>query len=415
MSSFQYNNQELHIEQVALSKIAEQFETPCYVYSKRAITNNWNAFNEALLNSHKAFKIFYAVKANSNLAILRLLATLGAGFDVVSGGEMERVLAAGGRAEDIVFSGVGKTTKEISRAINLDINSIHIESEQELLRVNDLAKNKNKLVNIAIRVNPGIAGGSHPYISTGSKNNKFGIDFDNSLAVYKQASSLSHIRIKGIACHIGSQLTSLEPFLNAIDQLLLLVDSLKQQQINLEYIDIGGGLGICYNDETPPSAQEYVDAVVDRIKHSNLELRIEPGRSIVASAGAILTKVEYLKATANNNFAVVDVAMNDLLRPSLYQSFHSVVPVHLSSPASEQDYAIVGPICESGDFLATNRKMRLSAGDLLVIKDCGAYGFSMSSNYNTRPRCPEILVSDSSIDLIRRRETIEQLFENEIL
>jgi diaminopimelate decarboxylase len=415
MSSFQYKNQELYIEQVALSEIAKQFGTPCYVYSKRAINHNWQAFHQALQDSNRPFKIYYAVKANSNLAILKFLASLDAGFDVVSGGEMERVLAAGGRAADIVFSGVGKTSAEIKRAIDLNISSIHVESEQELLRIHTIAKNNNKNVNIAIRVNPGIASGSHPYISTGSKNNKFGIDFDHALAVYQQAASLSHITIKGIACHIGSQLTSLEPFMGAIDQLLLLVESLKEYNINLEYIDVGGGLGICYNDEKPPLPQEYINAVVDKIKHTNLELHIEPGRSIVADAGAIITQVEYLKTTGNNHFAIVDAAMNDLMRPSLYQSFHSIIPLQDNSTAVEQNYAIVGPICESGDFLGSNRKLRISQGDLLLIKDCGAYGLSMSSNYNTRPRCPEILVDGTKFSLIRKRETIEQLLENEML
>lgn len=415
MSRFQYNNQELYIEQVALSKIAKQFGTPCYVYSKQTISDNWNSFHNALQNSNKLFKIYYAVKANSNLAILKFLATLGAGFDVVSGGEIERVLAAGGHAADIVFSGVGKSVTEIERAIDLKISSIHVESEQELLRIQDIAKTKNKIVNIAIRVNPGVASGSHPYISTGSKNNKFGIDFDHALDVYKKATNLSHIAIKGIACHIGSQLISLEPFMNAIDQLLLLIESLKKHNINLEYIDVGGGLGVCYNDEKPPLPQDYINAVVDKIKHTNLELHIEPGRSIVADAGAIITQVEYLKTTENNHFAIVDAAMNDLMRPSLYQSFHSIIPVKTQSDAAEQSYAIVGPICESGDFLGNNRKLRINASDLLLIKDCGAYGLSMSSNYNTRPRCPEVLVDGENFSLIRKRETIEQLLENEIL
>ncbi len=414
MSSFQYRNQELHIEQVALSKIAKQFGTPCYVYSKHTISENWHAFYDGLQHSGRAFKIFYAVKANSNLALLKFLSSLGAGFDVVSGGEMERVLAAGGRAADIVFSGVGKTIKEIERAIDLNISSIHIESEQELLRVHAIAKSKNKPINIAIRVNPDITSGGHPYISTGSKNNKFGIDYDKSLAVYQQAASLSHIEIKGIACHIGSQLTSLEPFLSAIDQLLLLVEALKKHGINLEYIDVGGGLGVCYKDEAPPLPQEYINAIVAKIKHTELELHIEPGRSIVANSGAILTQVEYLKATGDNHFAIVDAAMNDLLRPSLYQSFHAIEPVKLSTNAIEQNYAIVGPICESGDFLGTQRNLSINSGDLLVIKDCGAYGLSMSSNYNTRPRCPEILVDGTKFSLIRKRETIAQLLENEM-
>jgi diaminopimelate decarboxylase len=415
MSSFQYNNQELYIERVALSEIARQFGTPCYVYSKKAISNNWMAFLQALRNSNLSFKIHYAVKANSNLSILKLLASLGAGFDVVSGGEMERVLAAGGNVADMVFSGVGKSYQEIKRAIELNICSIHIESEQELLRVHEIAKNINKTANIAIRVNPDIYSDSHPYISTGSKNNKFGVDYDKSLTVYQQANKLSHIAIKGIACHIGSQITSLEPFLSAIDQLLTLIKSLADNHIHLEYIDVGGGLGVCYKDETPPLPKKYIDAIVDKIKHTKLELYIEPGRSIVANSGAIITKVEYLKTTADNHFAIVDVAMNDLLRPSLYQSFHQIVPLQQENSAAEQNYAVVGPICESGDFLGTSRKLRLNAGDLLAIKDCGAYGFSMSSNYNTRPRCPEILVDDTKFSLIRKRETIEQLLENEIL
>lgn len=415
MSSFQYKNQELYIEQVGLQEIAKQFGTPCYVYSKRSINENWNAFYTALQNSHRPFKIYYAVKANSNLTILRFLASLGAGFDVVSGGEMERVLAAGGGAADIVFSGVGKTDTEITRAINLNISSIHVESEQELLRIHKIAKLNNKTANIAIRVNPDIASGSHPYISTGSKNNKFGIDYDKALDVYQQAASLDHIAIKGIACHIGSQLTSLEPFLNAIDQLLNLVNALKDKNISLEYIDVGGGLGICYKDEKPPLPQEYINAIVDKIKHTNLELHIEPGRAIIANTGAIVTKVEYLKTTGDNHFAIVDAAMNDLMRPSLYQSFHNIIPIQENSNATEQSYAVVGPICESGDFLGNNRNLKINDGDLLAIKDCGAYGFSMSSNYNTRPRCPEILVDGTSFSLIRKRETIEQLLENEML
>lgn len=415
MSDFQYHNQELYIEDIALSEIAKQFGTPCYVYSKNTINTNWKAFYTPLQNSTKPFKMYYAVKSNSNLTILSLLASLDAGFDVVSVGEIERVLAAGGCAENIVFSGVGKTATEIKRAIDLNISSIHIESEQELQRVNDIAKNSNKIVNIAVRINPDVSSGSHPYINTGSKNNKFGVDFDKAITVYQQAASLKNIVIKGIACHIGSQLTSLEPFLSAIDQLLILIESLQKIGINLQYIDIGGGLGICYNNETPPSPQEYISAIVNKLQHTDLEIHIEPGRSIVATAGILLTKIEYLKSTANNNFAIVDAAMNDLLRPALYQSFHKVVPTQLYNSAQEKNYSIVGPVCESGDFLATNRSLSLTAGDLLAIKDCGAYGFSMSSNYNTRPRCPEILVDKDVITLIRKRETIEQLLENEML
>lgn len=415
MSYIKYNEQNLFIEEVELANIATQFNTPCYVYSKLTIIENWQAFYLPLAaNSQQSFKINYAVKANSNLSILNLLVKLGAGFDVVSGGEISRVLAAGGAPKDIIFSGVGKRSAEIEYAIDLGIYCLHVESEEELAKINQIAKQKNKQVNIALRINPDISANSHPYISTGSKDNKFGIDATKAVEIYLQAALLKNICIKGIACHIGSQIITLQPFLDAIAQLLIIINELKTHNIYFEYIDIGGGLGICYKDENPPTPQEYISAVLDKLAGHNLELHIEPGRSIVANSGVLLTKVEYLKQTDNNRFAIVDAAMNDLIRPALYQSFHEILPVHINQQANkQQNYAIVGPVCESGDFFAQTRQLNIAAGDLLAIKDCGAYGFSMSSNYNTRPRCAEVLVDGANTKLIRKRETIQQLLENE--
>lgn len=406
----------LYIEGVALTSVAQQFGTPCYIYSKQAIQDNWQKFFLPLKNSGRPGKIYYAVKANSNLTILNLLAKLGSGFDVVSGGEIARVIAAGGQAQDIIFSGVGKTSAEISQAIDLGIYSIHVESISELLRIQDIANSKGKMVNIAIRVNPDIDAQSHPYISTGGKDNKFGIDYKQAVDVYKTAAKLSCINIKGISCHIGSQITSLEPFIKAATEILKLVDELAHEQINLQYVDLGGGLGINYNNEQIPSPQEYIQALLNQLDGRSLELHIEPGRALVANSGLLLTKVEYIKQTANNNFAIVDAAMNDLIRPALYHSFHQIAPVKLeNSTTNELNYCIVGPVCESGDFLGIDRKLNISEGDLLVIKDCGAYGFSMSSNYNTRPRCAEVLVDHGTAKLIRKRETITELLENEQL
>lgn len=415
MSGFHYKNETLYVDEVSLDTIAKEYGTPCYIYSKSLITQNWQAFYAPLLAANRPFQIYYAVKANSNLSILAHFAHLQAGFDVVSGGEIERVLQAGGDPKKIVYAGVGKSSAEISRALDLQISCLHVESEAELMRIQEIAQQKNVIANIALRVNPNIIHTSHPYISTGSNENKFGIDCSQALEVYKLAASLSHIKVKGIACHIGSQITTLEPFLNAIEQLLIIIKKLESNNIDLEYIDIGGGLGIIYQDENPPTPNEYINAVLEKLQDCKLELHIEPGRALVASAGILLTRVEYLKTTANNNFAIVDAAMNDLIRPALYQSFHDVLPVQLSNAhVNSKPYSIVGPICESGDFIANNRTIDLKAGDLLAIKDCGAYGFSMSSNYNTRPRCAEIMVSGTKIKLIRTRESIQQLLENEL-
>jgi len=415
MPYFEYQNQHLYAEGVSLEQIAATYDTPCYVYSQKTIEENWHSFDNAFKQHQRPYKIFYAIKANSNLAILRLLSKLGAGFDAVSGGEIERVLAAGGNPKSIIFSGVGKTTAEITRAIDLGINSINIESEAELLRVQYIAQGLNKTVNIALRINPDISADSHPYMSTGGKENKFGVDYTQALYLYKLAASLSNLTIKGISCHIGSQITTLEPFMTVIQQLLTIIASLAEHNIQLEYLDIGGGLGICYKDETPPTPQQYVNAVIDKLKGCALEVHIEPGRSIVANAGILLTKVEYLKTTAENNFAITDAAMNDLMRPALYHSYHGIMPVSLAKTQVEQKYSVVGPVCESGDFLAKDRLLSIRAGDLLAINTCGAYGFSMSSNYNTRPRCAEILVNGEQAHLIRQRETIAQLLENELI
>lgn len=417
MSFVEYKAQELYVENIPYKQIATEFGTPCYVYSKQAILHNWHGFYDALKQSNKPFKINYAVKANSNLSILRLLANQGSGFDVVSSGEIDRVLAAGGNAKDIFFSGVGKSSAEINYALDLDIYSIHIESEEELFRINELAQKKDKIANIAFRINPNVTANTHPYIATGANDNKFGIEYAKALAIYLEAKTLPNVKIKGIASHIGSQITEIEPFVSAIEQLHTVIQQLTVNGIQLEYIDIGGGLGIRYNDEEPPSKQEYVNAILKALANLDLEIHIEPGRAIVADAGTLLTRVEYLKSNDHNNFAIVDCGMNDLIRPALYDSYHGVQPVHLSSLAAERNYAIVGPICESGDFIAMHpkRKLKITAGDLLVVKDCGAYGFSMSSNYNTRPRCAEVLIDGDKIELIRKRETIEQLLENEYI
>lgn len=414
MPAFEYTDNQMYAEGIPLQKLANEFGTPTYVYSAQTIKYNWQQYADALKFSAYPHKMFYAVKANSNIAILNMLLQMGAGFDAVSGGEIDRVIAAGGTASQIIFSGVGKSVAEITKAITLGIHSINIESTAELTRVHDIAKQLNKTANIAFRVNPDINIASHPYISTGGKDNKFGIDHNEILAIYKLAATLSHIKIHGITCHIGSQITSLEPFEKAVDEILSIVDQLADADIHLEFIDMGGGLGIRYNTETPPAPADYINAIVNKLRGRNIVLHLEPGRSIVADAGILLTKVEYLKTTADTNFAIVDAAMNDLIRPALYESFHDVVTTQLpSADTKTKTYVIVGPVCESGDFLAKDRRLALKTDDLLAIKDCGAYGFSMSSNYNTRPRCAEILVDGTQAHVIRERDTAEQLIQNE--
>lgn len=410
---FNYHNNNLYAEQVSVKTIAEQFGTPCYIYSRKAIEQQWQAFNNALVQH--PHRICYAVKANSNLAVLNILACLGSGFDIVSGGELKRVLAAGGKAENIIFSGVGKQAAEIELALNANIFCFNVESKAELTRLNSIAKKHNKRAPIALRINPDIDSGTHPYISTGLKENKFGIAIDEALDLFIEANTLSHINIIGVGCHIGSQILELEPFLQAIDRLLKLIENLRQNGIAIQHLDLGGGLGVNYQDEHAPSPAEYCAAILKKLAHTELELIFEPGRAISARAGILLTRVEYLKHTAYKNFAIIDAAMNDLLRPALYQAWHAIIPVQQNSQAQEDTYDVVGAVCETGDFLGGDRKLKIAEGDLLAICDAGAYGFVMSSNYNSRPRAAEVMVDGDKIYLVRERERVEELFAGERL
>ncbi len=415
MSVLKYYQQELFIEEASVLQIVKEYGTPCYIYSQTKIVDNLQKYLSALRMTKNAYKIHYAVKANSNLQILKILCDLDVGFDVVSGGEITRVLTAGGNPQDIVFSGVGKTSNEIEYAINLNIFAIHVESSVELIRIQEIAQRLGKKVNIALRINPDVTTDTHAYISTGSRENKFGIEYVDALATFKLAQDLPNINIQGIACHIGSQITNLTPFVDALEQLLTLVDKLNELDIHLAYIDVGGGLGIRYHNESPPTQQEYIQAITNKLANYKLELHLEPGRSIVADAGFLVTKLEYIKETKHNNFAIVDAGMNDLMRPALYNSYHEIIPVTLHADIIEKQYSVVGPVCESGDFLGQDRMLKIKDDDLLLIKDCGAYAACMSSNYNTRARAPEILVNGATFKLIRKRETIEQLLLNEQL
>jgi len=406
MTAFHYQNQSLFVEELPLNQVAEQFGTPCFVYSRAALQNNYLAYENAFSgNDHL---ICYAVKANSNLAVLDVLARLGAGFDIVSGGELERVIRAGGDPAKVIFSGLGKTAAEISAALNAGILCFNVESEAELLRISAVAEQLGKTAPVSLRVNPDVDAGTHPYISTGLKENKFGIDINRALTVYEQAKALPGISIVGIDCHIGSQLTSVAPFLDAIDRVLTLVDTLPDRGISLKHIDVGGGLGVTYRDETPPDPSALVTAIQQRIGDRDLSIIMEPGRSIAANAGVLLTRVEFLKPTEHKNFAIVDGAMNDLLRPSLYSAWQDIVAVDINREGIQtQCYDVVGPVCESGDFLGKNRDLAITAGDLLAVKSAGAYGFVMSSNYNTRNRAAEVMVDGRQCHLVRQRETID--------
>jgi diaminopimelate decarboxylase len=408
---FNYHNNQLYAEQVSVTEIAERFGTPCYIYSRKALEEQWQAFDQAF-KTHP-HRICYAVKANSNLAVLNVLARLESSFDIVSAGELARVLAAGGKAANIIFSGVGKQANEIEMALAAGIFCFNIESAAELTRLNNIAKKNNTQAAIALRINPDIDSGSHPYISTGLKENKFGIAIDEALNLFKQANTLSHIKIIGIACHIGSQLLELAPFLAALDRLLELIQLLRQQNINIQHLDIGGGLGVRYREEQPPSPVEYGAAILQKVRDTNLELILEPGRAIAAHAGILVTRVEYLKHTAHKNFAIVDAAMNDLLRPALYQAWQNIVPVQQHDELVETIYDVVGPVCETGDFLGKDRQLKIQQGDLLAVCAAGAYGFVMSSNYNSRPRVAEVMVDGDKSFLVRQREEIKDLFANE--
>ncbi|WP_407313499.1 diaminopimelate decarboxylase [Pseudomonas sp. nanlin1] len=412
MDAFNDRGGELFAEGVALSSIAERFGTPTYVYSRAHIEAQYRAYGDALAGTPHL--VCFAVKANSNLGVLNVLARLGAGFDIVSGGELERVLAAGGTPDKVVFSGVGKTRADMRRALQVGVHCFNVESVDELERLQEVAAELGLRAPVSLRVNPDVDAGTHPYISTGLKENKFGIDIAAAEDVYIRAAQLPNLEVIGVDCHIGSQLTSLPPFLDALDRLLALVDRLSECGIYLRHLDLGGGLGVRYRDEQPPLAGDYIQAVRDRLEGRDLALVFEPGRFIVANAGVLLTRVEYLKHTEHKDFAIVDAAMNDLIRPALYQAWMGVSAVRPRAGES-RPYDIVGPICETGDFLAKDRPLVLAEGDLLAVHSAGAYGFVMSSNYNTRGRCAEVLVDGDRAFEVRRRETVAELFAGESL
>ncbi len=404
MDYFNYLDGQLFAENVPVETIASEFGTPCYVYSRATFERHYKAYDNAL-TGHPHL-ICYAVKANSNIAVLNVLAKLGSGFDIVSIGELERVLAAGGEPSKIVFSGVGKQSHEMHRALEVGVHCFNIESEAELYRLNDVAADMGLIAPISLRVNPDVDAGTHPYISTGLKENKFGIDIQRAPEVYELAKGLKNLEIKGVDCHIGSQLTEVRPFLDALDRVLVLVDNLKEKGIELKHLDLGGGLGVRYHQETPPEPSEYARDVIAKLKGRELTLIMEPGRSIAANAGIMLTRVEFLKCTEYRDFAVIDGAMNDLLRPALYSAWQDIVPVTPRGTGEKRQYDLVGPVCETGDFLGKDREMILEAGDLLAVRSAGAYGFAMSSNYNSRNRPAEVMVDGDKTHLIRRRESI---------
>ncbi|MHA6198272.1 diaminopimelate decarboxylase [Pseudomonas wadenswilerensis] len=412
MDAFNYRDGELFAEGVGLSALAERFGTPTYVYSRAHIEAQYRSYADALQGT--SHLVCFAVKANSNLGVLNVLARLGAGFDIVSGGELERVLAAGGRADRVVFSGVGKTRADMRRALEVGVHCFNVESTEELERLQQVAAEMDMRAPVSLRVNPDVDAGTHPYISTGLKENKFGIAIADAEEVYIRAAQLPNLEIVGVDCHIGSQLTSLEPFLDALDRILMLVDRLGDCGILLNHLDLGGGLGVRYRDEQPPLAGDYIKAVRERLGDRDLALVFEPGRHIVANAGVLLTRVEYLKHTEHKDFAIVDAAMNDLIRPALYQAWMDVSAVQPRA-GETRNYDVVGPICETGDFLAKDRALNLAEGDLLAVRSAGAYGFVMSSNYNTRGRCAEVLVDGDQAFEVRRRETVAELFAGESL
>ncbi len=400
-------------EQASLSDIANQFGTPAYVYSRAAFTRHFMAYQQAL-GDHPGM-ICYAVKANSNIAVLNILARLGAGFDIVSIGELERVLKAGGDPSRIVFSGVAKTSAEMQRALEAGVYCFNVESTAELTRLNEVAAAMNQQAPVSLRVNPDVDAQTHPYISTGLKENKFGIDIEEAINVYEYAASLPHLDIKGVDCHIGSQLTTIDPFLDALDRVLRLIDRLADLGINIEHLDLGGGLGVTYNDEQPPAIADYLGEIKARLGGRTVSLSLEPGRSIAANAGVLLTSIEYLKPTAHKNFAIIDAGMNDNIRPSLYQAWQNVLPLKETSSAAAMQWDLVGPVCETGDFLAKDRELALEAGDRVALMSSGAYGFTMSSNYNSRGRAIELLVDGDQVHVIRERESIEDLMRGEKL
>jgi len=410
---FNRKNADLYAEDCAVAELAKTHGTPLFIYSRATIERHWHAFDQAA--GDRPHLVCYAVKANSNLAVLNVMARLGSGFDIVSKGELARVIEAGGDPAKVVFSGVGKKSDEIAYALEKGIYCFNVESEAELDRIQEVAETLNQKAPVSLRVNPDVDAGTHPYISTGLKENKFGVSIEDAYKIYAKAAAYSHIDVKGIDSHIGSQLTEITPFLDALDRVLLLVDNLAGQGIILSHIDVGGGLGVCYNDEQPPHPNEYAKAIADKLDGRDITLIYEPGRAIMANAGILVTEIEFLKTNQDRHFAIVDGAMNDLIRPSLYQAWQNIIPVSERTDIAAKSYDIVGPVCETGDFLGKNRELAIDAGDLLAVRSSGAYGFTMSSNYNSRPRAAEVMVDGENAYVVRQRETLESLWQGESL
>ena len=409
MDFFQYKNEQLYVEDLPVKQLAEEFGTPLYIYSRATLERHWHAFDSAL-GKHPHL-ICYAVKANSNIGILNVMAKLGSGFDIVSQGELERVLAAGGEASKVVFSGVAKSRAEIMRALEVGIRCFNVESVAELHHINQIAGEMGKVAPISLRVNPDVDAHTHPYISTGLKENKFGVSVDEAREVYKLAATLPHVKITGMDCHIGSQLTELQPFLDATDRLIRLMEQLKEDGITLKHLDLGGGLGVTYTDETPPHPSDYATALLNKLKnYEDLEIILEPGRAIAANAGILVAKVQYLKSNESRNFAITDTGMNDMIRPALYEAYMNIIEIDRTLGREKAIYDVVGPVCETSDFLGKQRELAIAEGDYIAQRSAGAYGASMSSNYNSRPRTAEVLVDGNKAHLIRRRENLSELW-----
>ena len=409
MDFFQYKNEQLYVEDLPVKQLAEEFGTPLYIYSRATLERHWHAFDSAL-GDHPHL-ICYAVKANSNIGILNVMAKLGSGFDIVSQGELERVLAAGGEASKVVFSGVAKSRAEIMRALEVGIRCFNVESIAELHHINQIAGEMGKIAPISLRVNPDVDAHTHPYISTGLKENKFGVSVDEAREVYKLAATLPHVKITGMDCHIGSQLTELQPFLDAADRLIRLIEQLQEDGITLKHLDLGGGLGVTYTDETPPHPSDYAAALLNKLKgYENLEIILEPGRAIAANAGILVAKVQYLKSNESRNFAITDTGMNDMIRPALYEAYMNIIEIDRTLEREKAIYDVVGPVCETSDFLGKQRELAIAEGDYIAQRSAGAYGASMSSNYNSRPRTAEVLVDGDKAHLIRRRESLSELW-----
>ena len=409
MDFFQYKNEQLYVEDLPVKQLSEEFGTPLYIYSRATLERHWHAFDSAL-GKHPHL-ICYAVKANSNIGILNVMAKLGSGFDIVSQGELERVLEAGGEASKVVFSGVAKSRAEIMRALEVGIRCFNVESIAELHHINQIAGEMGKIAPISLRVNPDVDAHTHPYISTGLKENKFGVSVDEAREVYKLAATLPHVRITGMDCHIGSQLTELQPFLDATDRLIRLIEQLQEDGITLKHLDLGGGLGVTYTDETPPHPSDYAAALLNKLKgYENLEIILEPGRAIAANAGILVAKVQYLKSNESRNFAITDTGMNDMIRPALYEAYMNIIEIDCTLEREKAIYDVVGPVCETSDFLGKQRELAIAEGDYIAQRSAGAYGASMSSNYNSRPRTAEVLVDGDKAHLIRRRESLSELW-----